>query len=67
MGRRKLTHDRATMPDHAFDRIVSGEIMPGMFVVRNRLAVGVAIDEVLLLNELTEQADWNGRVIYLPL
>ncbi|MEG4504182.1 DUF5615 family PIN-like protein [Microcoleus sp. F6_B4] len=31
-GRILLTHDRATMPDFACDRLVAGEAMAGMFV-----------------------------------
>ena len=29
-----LTHDRATMPDFAYDRLLQGKRMPGMFVSR---------------------------------
>lgn len=35
-----LTHDRATMPDFAYARVVAGRPMPGVFVLNNRIAVG---------------------------
>jgi hypothetical protein len=62
-----LTHDRATMPDDAYQRIAAGQRMPGVFVVSDRLSIGQAIEEILLINEYSDHAEWNGRVVYLPL
>jgi predicted nuclease of predicted toxin-antitoxin system len=62
-----LTHDRATMPDFAYDRVVVGRPMPGVFVVPHRMSIRQAIDELLLIEDGSEQAEWNGRVVYLPL
>jgi hypothetical protein len=62
-----LTHDRATMPGHACDRLAAEEPMPGVFILNDRFPVGQAIQEILLLVECSEQAEWNGRVVHLPL
>jgi hypothetical protein len=62
-----LTHDRATMPDYAYQRVAAGQVMSGVFVVSDRLPVGQAIEQILFINEFSEQAEWSGRVIYLPL
>lgn len=62
-----LTHDRATMPDFAYDRLVRGEPMAGMFVVNDRMPIRQAIDELSLLIDCSEQEEWNGIVLYLPL
>ena len=62
-----LTHDRATMPDFAYERIVRREPMTGLFVVNDRMSIRQAIDELLLLINCTEQAEWKGIVLYLPL
>jgi predicted nuclease of predicted toxin-antitoxin system len=62
-----LTHDRATMPDFAYARVASGEPMPGVFVVHDRMPVRQAIDELILADEGSEQGEWAGRVVYLPL
>jgi predicted nuclease of predicted toxin-antitoxin system len=62
-----LTHDRATMPDFAYARMVAGKPMPGVFVVNDRLPVRQAIDELLLVDACSEQAEWAGLVLYLPL
>lgn len=62
-----LTHDRATMPDFAYERLVQEAHMPGMFVVNDRMSIRQAIDELLLLIDCSEQAEWKGVVLYLPL
>jgi len=62
-----LTHDRATMPDFAFDRIVAGQQMPGVFVLNERMPIRQAIEELLLIDECSEQEEWNNLVVYLPL
>jgi Domain of unknown function (DUF5615) len=62
-----LTHDRATMPDFAYNRLVAKELMAGMFVVNDRMPTRQAIDELLLLIDCSTQAEWKGVVLYLPL
>jgi hypothetical protein len=62
-----VTHDRATLPDYAYERLMEGESMPGVFAIADRLPVGQAIDEILLIHACTEQSEWNGLVVYLPL
>ncbi|MEG4303436.1 DUF5615 family PIN-like protein [Microcoleus sp. D3_18a_C4] len=62
-----LTHDRATMPDFAYDRLVAKEPMAGMFVVNDRMPIRQAIDELILLIDCSEQEEWQGIVLYLPL
>jgi predicted nuclease of predicted toxin-antitoxin system len=44
-GRILLTHDRATMPDFAYNRLVRGEPMVGMFVVNDRMPMRQAINK----------------------
>lgn len=48
-SRIRLTHDRETMPGFAYDRVRSGDPMPGIFVVRDTMPTGQAIDELLLV------------------
>jgi predicted nuclease of predicted toxin-antitoxin system len=62
-----LTHDRATLPDFAYERIVVGQPMPGVFVINDRLPVGRAIEELLLIAICSEPSEWAGKVLYLPL
>src|SRR5947209_4181648 len=55
-----LTHDRATMPDYAYERLAGGEDVPGVFVLNDRFPVGQAIQEVLLMATCSEQTEWSG-------
>lgn len=63
-----LTHDRQTMSGHAYDRVVQGLPMPGVFVVSTQLSVGKAIDDILTLAlcRLTDD-EWKDQVIFIPL
>ena len=62
-----LTHDRATMPNFAYERLVREEELAGLFVVNDRMPVRQAIDELLLLINHSKQAEWQGIVLYFPL
>jgi predicted nuclease of predicted toxin-antitoxin system len=62
-----LTHDRATMPDFAYDRIVANQLMPGVFVLNDRLPIQQAIEELVLIDKCSEQEEWSNLVVYLPL
>ena len=62
-----LTHDRATMPDFAYERLNKGKDMAGMFVINDRMATRQVIDDLLLLVDCTEQTEWKDIILYLPL
>jgi predicted nuclease of predicted toxin-antitoxin system len=62
-----LTHDRATMPDFAYDRLSKDQQMSGVFLINDRMSIRQAIDELLLLNTCSQQDEWKGIVLYLPL
>ena len=66
-GRIMLTHDHATMSDFAYTRVVAGQSMSGVFVVPDRMAVRQAIEELLLVEACSEQAEWASLVVCLPL
>jgi len=55
------------MPDFAYFRVVAEQPMPGVFVVDDRMSVRQAIDEILLIENCSEQAEWSSLVVYLPL
>jgi predicted nuclease of predicted toxin-antitoxin system len=62
-----VTHDRTTMPNFAFQRVVSSQTMPGLLVVNDGLPARQAIDELLLIAMCAEPGDLKDRVLYLPL
>ncbi len=66
-SRALLTHDVATMTRYAYERVESGEPMPGVFEVGRGVPVGVTIEEIMLLAECSLEGEWEGQVVYLPL
>jgi hypothetical protein len=62
-----LTHDAATMVRYAYERVDRGEAMPGVVIIRQALAIAAVIEEVLLLVDASDAAEWAGRVVFLPL
>src|SRR2546426_10511254 len=58
-----LTHDRATLPDYAYERLAAlGEDMPGVFILNDRFPIGEAAREILLIIAVSEQPEWSDRV-----
>ncbi len=41
--------------------------MPGIFVMPGDAPIGKVIDDLILLEGATDQDEWRGRVLYLPL
>ncbi len=62
-----LTHDVSTMADCAYQRVAAGQRMPGVFEVQRSMAIGQAIEELMLVVECSAQSEWEGRMIYLPM
>ncbi len=66
-GRVLLTHDVRTMIDYAYARVIAGQAMLGVVVVRRTVSWAQAIDNIVLLVEGSRQDEWEGQVLYLPL
>lgn len=64
-GRIVLTHDVKTMAGFAYDRVAKGERMPGVIEVDDMLPIGAVIEELLLVVECGEPADFENQVVYL--
>lgn len=62
-----LTHDVATMSRYAYDRVEAGLPMPGVFEISTSVPLSVAIEELVLIVELSFDGEWEGQVRYLPL
>jgi len=62
-----LMHDVATITKYAYDRIRAGQPMPGVFEINRQVAVGLAIEDLLLLAESSLENEWEGQILYLPL
>jgi hypothetical protein len=62
-----LTHDARTMKDFAYDRVLNRVTMPGVFVVPQDVAIGIAVDQIATIAGASLDGEWEGQVRYLPL
>jgi len=61
-----VTHDVATMPVH-FAEFVTQRESPGVLIVRQKLRISLAIEELLLVWAASEAKEWRNLLQYLPL
>jgi hypothetical protein len=62
-----VTHDVTTMTRHAAERCQTGRSMPGLVQVPRSVPVARAADDLLLLAEASQDGEWEGQVLFLPL
>lgn len=62
-----LTQDVSTITKYAYNRLQSGNSMPGVVEIGRNIPIGLAIQDLLLLAECGEDADLVGQILYLPL
>lgn len=62
-----LTHDVTTITRYAAERVKAGKQMPGVFEVNRSVPIALVIEDILLLAECSLEAEWEGRIYYLPL
>lgn len=66
-GRVVLTSDVSTIVGYAYERVESGQGMPGVFVIGQGLSLGPIIEDILLLAGASIEGEWEAQVRYLPL
>jgi len=66
-GRIVLTRDRRTMTAFAGARISAGQPMPGLFVIDQLAPLGQVLDDLRLMIMASEMADWQYRIVFVPL
>jgi hypothetical protein len=65
-GRVLLTHDRKTMPRH-FAEFITGETSLGVIIVPQKLAISIAVEDIVLIWTASEAEEWENRIQSLPL
>ncbi len=61
-----VSHDVNTMPRH-FREFTRARTSPGLILIPQRLGIGTAIEELLLVWECNDAKDFSNQVLYLPL
>lgn len=64
-GRILVSHDFETMPTH-FRRFTKSRRSPGVLLIRQDLAIGKAIENLLLIWEVSEADEWVNRLCLVP-
>jgi len=65
-GRLLVTHDKNTMPTQ-FAEFVAKTVSPGVIVVPQKLPVGRALEDLILIWSASQPDEWTNRIAYLPL
>jgi hypothetical protein len=66
-GRILVTGDLNTMIGFAWNRVQSGQPMPGVMALVENAAIGRVIDDILLVAQLFTPEEINDQVVYIPL
>lgn len=62
-----LTHDRNTVPRMMKERLAGDRPVPGVMIVRQRLVIAKAIEDILLVAHCGNPDEWPDRMLYIPL
>ena len=66
-GRILLTHDVSTLVGLAYERVRSGQKMPGVIAVHTDRPIGRVIEDLQLLVLASEPGEVDARIYFLPL
>ena len=66
-GRIRLTHDKRTITKYAYERVRTGQPMPGVFAILRPSSIGVVIEDILLLVEASRSDEWENQVVFVPI
>lgn len=62
-----LTHDIATLVGFAYQRVRSGQAMPGVIAIRTDCPLGQAIEDLEILLLAGQDKDISSQVFFVPL
>jgi len=61
-----LTHDENTLLTEAHLRVAEGLPMPGVLASPQAMAVAPVINDLVFMAENSEDGEWEGEVVFLP-
>lgn len=62
-----LTHDARTMETHVKARLAAGRAMPGVLIIRQKVPIATAIEEIVMVAQCSPPEEWEGMIQFLPL
>jgi hypothetical protein len=61
-----VSHDQRTMPSH-FANYIIDKASSGVILVSKKMSIAEAVEEIILIWELSEAHEWINRIAKLPL
>lgn len=61
-----VTHDQRTMPLH-FAVFTSQKESSGVILISKKMPIAEAVEELILIWNLSEPYEWSNRIVHLPL
>ena len=62
-----VTHDLATIPKNAYQRVRAGQQMPSVIAISKAVPIGQAIDELMIVIECLTPDECLNQVVHIPL
>lgn len=62
-----VSHDARTMIAHATAKLVVSSPMTGLIVIPQAYPIGQAIEDLLLIAEVSTGEEWHSKIVFLPL
>ncbi len=62
-----VSHDVRTMTAYATTQLRAKQPMAGLILIPQAYPVGQAIEDLLLIAEVTTIEEWHGKMVFLPL
>lgn len=62
-----VTNNRTSMPVHLREHLASGRHCPGILILNTRLSMGVLIEELELIWEASELAEYRDLIKHVPI
>lgn len=62
-----VTNNRASMPVHFRDHLAAGRHCPGIFILNTKLPMGVMIEELELIWEASDLAEYRDQFKHVPI
>lgn len=62
-----LTHDVSTITAFAYERVVKGLCMPGVIEADRDAPFGQLIEDILILDECSEEGEFENQIFYVPI
>ncbi len=66
-GRVVVSHDVRTMTAFATARQQANQPMAGLILIAQAYPIGQAIDDLVMIAEVSTAEEWQGKIVFLPL